>query len=97
MFSTKDQAGARIARLGGGGEINFGGTRSLLECESNKKTENQKQRSSAQTFPQILTIFHQFLSENQQKKRSPSQNFLKSGVSPQKLRKNSSCSRILGR
>ena len=48
----------------------------------------------------ILAIFHQFQSEDQKKKvfvPKYMRSFMKFGVSPQKLRKNSSCSRILRR
>ena len=45
----------------------------------------------------IFAIFHEFLREDQKKKGLRPPSFMKSGVSPQKLRKNSSCSRILGR
>ena len=72
--------GAEINYSGGAREVylyeirgGHGGARSLFECGSNEKGEDQK------------------------KKDLRPKSFIKSGVSPQKLRKNSSCSRIPGR
>ena len=77
----------------------------LFECGSNEKGEYQKKKKK-KVFSanisinsgcrlKILAIFHKFLSE--EKKCLRSKSFMKSGVSPQKFRKDSSCSRILGR
>ena len=82
-----------------------GGTGSLLECGTNKKGEDQKKKkvfstkisTNSSCCLKILTISHEFLSEDQKKTGLCLKRFMKSGVSPQKLRKNSSCSRILER
>ena len=79
-----------------------GGTRSLFQCGSNEKSEDKKKAFSTNIFTnsgyrlKSLAIFHKFLSEDQKKGLRP-KGFMKSGVSPQKLCKNSSCSRILRR
>ena len=74
-----------------------GGTRSLFECRSNEKGEDQKEKTNISTNSgcrlKILAIFYEFLSEDQKQDFRP-KSFMKSGVSRQKLRKNSSCSRI---
>ena len=63
--------------------------------------KKKKKRSTVQKFPQILVVvskFLRFLSEEQIKKKGlRPKSLMKSGVSQQKLRKNRSCSRILGR
>ena len=70
-----------------------GDTRNLFQCGSNEQSEDQKKRSSVQQFPQILVIvskfaiFHEFLSVEQKKRGLRPKSFIKSGVSPQKLRK----------
>ena len=116
--------GARIAWLGGGAEINFGGhekfvyedsrgarghekfvyedSRGAREIYSNvdqtKKVKTKKKSYSVQKFPQILVIllssqnscdFPRILTWRTKKKKKGfrPKSFLKSGVSPQKLRK----------
>ena len=73
-------------------EINFGGAREfyLREIESANQTTKMKtkKKSSVQKFPQIQVVV---------KKGLRPKGFIISGVNPQKLRKNSFRSQILGR
>ena len=61
-----------------------GGTRNLFQCGSNEQGEDQKKVFSSKIFTncsyrlKILAIFHEFLSEDQKKKRSSSCHFVSS-------------------
>ena len=70
-----------------------GGPRSLFECGSNEKGAEQKKKVFGTNIStnfscclKILAIFHEFLSEDQKKKKKKGlrpKSFIKSGVSPQ--------------
>ena len=97
------QARRQDRMTGGGAEINFGGAREVYSSvDQTKKVKTKKKAFSTNIFTNSgyrlkrLAIFHKFLSEDQKKGLRP-KGFMKSGVSPQKLWKNSSCSRILWR
>ena len=66
-------------------------TRNLFQCGSNEQGEDKKkglQFKNSGYRLKILAIFHQFLSEDQKKKKSlRPKSIMKSGVSPQTLRK----------
>ena len=71
----------------------------FLRFSANPKVKTKK-RSSVQKCPQIFVVILRFSTNSKlrtKKKGLRPQHFIKSGVNSQKLRKNSSCSRILGR
>ena len=81
-----------------GAEINFGGAREVYlrefkSVDQTKKVKTLKTRSSVQKFSQTLVSISQFcdfpriLKRRPKKKGLRPQSFMKSGVSPQKLRK----------
>ena len=91
----------------GGAEINFGETRKVyllefISVEQTKKVKTQKKGLQLKNFHKLLfssqnfATFYESYSKDQKKGLRP-QIFMKSGVSPQKLRKNSSCSQIVRR
>ena len=67
-----------------------------IKVKTKKKVFSSKISTNFGSRLKILAIFHEFLSEDQKKKVFSAKSFMKYGVSPQKLRRNSSCSRILG-
>ena len=72
--------------------VAHGGTRNLFQRGSNEQGEDQKKKLFSSKIPtncgyRLTAIFHEFLREDQKKRRPSSQKFIKSGVSPQKLQK----------
>ena len=70
-----------------------GGTRNLFQCRANEQGEDQKKKglqfknlTNSGYRHKILAIFHEFFGEDQKKGLRP-KSFMKSAVSPQKLRK----------
>ena len=73
-----------------------------MQFFANPKANTKKKMSSVQKFPQTFVVILQFsmnskVKTKKKKKGLCPQSLMKSGASSQKLRKNSSCSRILGR
>ena len=70
------------------------GTRNLFQCGSYEQGEDQKEKVFSSKIStnsgyrlKILAIFHEFLSEDKKKRGLRPKGFIRSGVSPQKLRK----------
>ena len=105
-FGTGPAPGERDWGGGGrGGRYKFWGARGVYSrVDQTKKVKTKEKKVFSTKIStnsccrlKIFAIFYEFLSEDQKKRGLRLQSAMKFGVSPQKLRKNSSCSRILGR